>query len=179
MMKQDRSAWTPIWTDRLELRRPRPGDLDAAIRIHSDPRTNRHHPEPETISAESSATRFESICEHWNKHGFGVWCVARRSDPNVVVGFTGLTYRTVHARDILNLYYRYDPSVWGQGYASEGARRAVQVANQLLPKYPVVAYTTPDNIGSQRTALAAGLTRRKDLDVDNGKYVDVYLAQGW
>ncbi|WP_350339391.1 GNAT family N-acetyltransferase [Paramicrobacterium chengjingii] len=178
-MTQGSSAWTPILTDRLQLRRPCPGDRDAAIRIHSDPRTNRHHPAPETISVNSSAARFESICEHWSNHGFGVWTVVLRSDPDTVVGFTGLTYRTVHGRDVLNLYYRYDPSVWGRGYASEGARCAVRLANRLLSTFPVVAYTTPDNIGSQRTALAAGLTRHEELDIDNGRYTDIYLAQGW
>lgn len=119
------------------------------------------------------------MCEHWNEHGFGVWAVTTQVDPETIIGFTGLSYREVHNRKALNLYYRYDPTAWGKGYAAEGARRAVRLANELLPSLPVVAYTSPDNIGSQRTALSAGLSRRQDLDVDNGKYVDVYLARGW
>lgn len=179
MNRYEPGIWTPVLTQRLVLRRPHYEDRDVAIKIHSDPRTNRHHPEPESITVDSSASRFDKICNHWTEHGFGVWAVTRRDKSSAVVGFTGLTYRTIHNRNILNLYYRYDPAVWGNGYASEGAIQAVELANTLLPSIPVVAYTTKDNIGSQRTALAAGLKRREDLDIDHGKYVDVYLAKGW
>ncbi|GAA1355691.1 hypothetical protein GCM10009636_23570 [Arthrobacter koreensis] len=56
---------------------------------------------------------------------------------------------------------------------------AVRLAEELLPGLPVVAYTSVDNIGSQRTALAAGLERREDLDEDRGTYLDLYLAKDW
>jgi hypothetical protein len=34
------------------------------------------------------------------------------------------------------------------------------------PDRPVLAYTTEDDEGSQRTALAAGLVRRRDLEFE-------------
>lgn len=179
MSLQDAADWTPVTTARLVLRRPEGPDEPAAVRLHTDPRTNVHHPAPSTITRASSARIFHEIGLHWYRHGFGVWAVSTAEDPQTLIGFTGLTHRMVSGRPALNLYYRYTPEVWGRGYATEGAREAVSHAERFLPGVPVVAYTTADNIGSQHTALAAGLVRREDLDVDRGAYTDIYLARGW
>ncbi|MDN3483218.1 GNAT family N-acetyltransferase [Arthrobacter sp. APC 3897] len=179
MPAQDVADWTPVHTRRLILRRPEAADEPAALDLHTDPRTNVHHPAPRTVTRASSARIFHEIGLHWYRHGFGVWAVSTLDDPQTLIGFTGLSHRLVHARPALNLYYRYLPEAWGRGYATEGAREAVRRAEEFLPGLPVVAYTTADNIGSQHTAVAAGLVRREDLDVDRGTYRDIYLARGW
>ncbi len=79
------------------------------------------------------------------------------------------------AHEALNLYYRFTPSAWGQGYAAEMAHMAVALARQHLPGLPVVALVRPANIPSLRTAERAGLARHPDLD-DTEHAV---LAQGW
>ena len=176
---QNERDWTPRETDRLLLRRPQSGDLAVALAIHLDPRTNQHHPEPETVTRDSVTSRFLGMIEHWDQYGFGVWFVAMLGAPERIVGFTGLSHRTVHQRDALNLYYRYRPEAWGNRVASEAAGAAVALGQKFLPGLPIVAYTSADNLGSQRTALAVGLERRTDLDLDQGSYTDVYFSIGW
>lgn len=166
-------------TPRLLLRRPLAEDEGPAVDLHTDPRTNVHHPAPATVTRASAARTFAEIRQHWYRHGFGVWAVASPDDPATLIGFTGVSHRIIRGRPALNLYYRYHPDYWGQGLATEGALEAVRLAETLLPGLPVVAYTSVDNIGSQRTAVAAGLERREDLDVDRGTYLDLYLAKGW
>ena len=51
-------------------------------------------------------------------------------------------WSSVDDRAILNLYYRSDPAVWGQGYAKERAREAFRRGRA--------------HILSQRTSQAAG-----------------------
>jgi len=179
MLEQEPGDWTPVRTPRLLLCRPEARDEAAAIDLHTDPRTNVHHPVPSSVTRASSSRTFHEIRQHWYRHGFGVWAVFPADEPGRLIGFTGVSRRVVRGRPALNLYYRYSPEVWGQGLATEGALEAVRLAEQLLPGLPVVAYTSVDNIGSQRTALAAGLERREDLDVDRGAYLDLYLAKGW
>ncbi|WGW12131.1 GNAT family N-acetyltransferase [Saxibacter everestensis] len=179
MTQQDVDDWTPLRTESLLLRRPRPDDLDPAVQIHTDPSTNRHHPEPWTVTEESSARRFQELGEHWERHGFGVWVVEQLEQPGVIVGFTGLSHRTVHQRSALNLYYRYAPDVWGKGYATEAASTAVRHAAIHLSDLPVLAYTTPDNLGSQRTALRVGLDRMSELDIEHEHYTDIFFAHNW
>lgn len=179
MLEQNARDWSPISTQRLLLRRPLAEDEAAAVDLHTDPRTNVHHPAAATITRVSAARTFHEIRQHWYRHGFGVWTVVDPAEPQSLIGFTGVSHRIIRGRPALNLYYRYVPEVWGQGLATEGAVEAVSRAESLLPGLPVVAYTSVDNIGSQRTALAAGLQRRADLDVDRGSYLDIYLAKGW
>ncbi len=75
---------------------------------------------------------------------------------------------------MLNLYYRFTPSAWGKGYATELARTAVALAREHLPQWPVIALTRVENTASIRTAERAGLLRRSDLDTEH-----VVFALGW
>jgi RimJ/RimL family protein N-acetyltransferase len=65
---------------------------------------------------------------------------------------------------ILNLFYRFAPSSWGNGFASEAATAVVQWAAARQPLLPVIARVRPDNIASQRVAARAGLVRAEHLD---------------
>lgn len=74
----------------------------------------------------------------------------------------------------MNLYYRFTPSAWGQGYATELARTAVALAQTHFPHWPVIARTRAGNIASMRVAERAGLARRPDLDTEH-----IVYALGW
>ena len=176
-MSQNPADWTPVTTERLLLRRLEGADYDAALRIHTDPRTNLHN--PLTPTTESAAKSLQDFLDHWDREGFGYWAVEERDAPGTVIGFTGLQRAMVDDRELLNLYYRYAPAVWGRGYAKEGAREAVQRARELLPDLPVLARTTASNILSQRTAQAAGLRHRPELDRHYAGLPEVYLVLGW
>lgn len=125
--------------------------------------------------------------DHWDQHGFGYWVVelleppgsARRHDHGPVVGFTGVQHASWLDRPVLNLYYRYAAEHWGRGYATTGARHAIAWADQHHPDLPVMAYTTWDNLGSQRTAAAAGLVRRRDLERELNGLHAVVFAKRW
>ncbi|MDN3903334.1 GNAT family N-acetyltransferase [Arthrobacter sp. YD2] len=176
-MSQNPADWSPATTQHLLLRRLERTDYDAALRIHTDPRTNLHN--PVTPTAQSAAKLLQDFLDHWDREGFGYWAVAERDAPGTVIGFTGLQRALVDDREILNLYYRYDPAVWGRGYAKEGAREAVRRGRELLPELPVLARTTASNILSQRTAQAAGLQHRPELDRHYAGLPEVYLVLGW
>ncbi len=176
-MRQDTSRWTPVTTERLLLRRIMDTDHSAAVRIHTDPRTTRYNRKPPTI--EKAEELLEFFLGHWNREGFGYWAVAEREQPETVIGFTGLHRAVVAGREVLNLYYRYDPSVWRRGYATEGAREAVRRGRELLPELPVLASMSDRNLASVKTARAAGLQRRSSLDRQIGRDVDIYFTLGW
>ena len=146
------------------LRPPRADDLDDVFRIHGDPRTNVHNPAGPDRDLAASRARLGEWLEHWDRHGFGYWVV--EDDDGTVVGFSGVRHETWQGRPVLNLYYRYAPEVWGRGLASAVAAHAVRWAAEHHPDRPVIAYTTEENEGLQRTARAAGLVRRPDLEYE-------------
>jgi ribosomal-protein-alanine N-acetyltransferase len=171
------AAVTPR-TGRLLLDRPVADDAEAVWRIHSDPRTNQHNPAGPMTDRAAADRMVGEWMAHWREHGFGYWVVR---DASGVVGSAGLRSSTWRERDVCNLYYRFAPEVWGRGYATETALAAVGLWRSRLSARPIVAYTKPGNTGSQRTALAAGLERRPDLDEATGGPLgdDIVFALGW
>jgi len=172
------NPFTRYVTDRLVLRRPVEADLDVVHEIHADPTTNRYNPAGPDRDLSTSRRWLQRWLEHWARNGFGYWTVESRADGEVL-GFTGIRYDSWLGQPVLNLYYRFSPAVWGRGIATEGARCAVSLAGEHLPGLPVLARTTQENIPSQRTAMAAGLTRRPDLDRDDGAAYAAILVTFW
>jgi [ribosomal protein S5]-alanine N-acetyltransferase len=62
--------------------------------------------------------------EHWLRFGFGYW-VVRRRDSATPTGFCGIKVMQLNDSDVVNLFYRFDPAVWGNGLASEAASAVI------------------------------------------------------
>jgi len=164
-------------TARLALDRLSVVDFDEMWKIHADPLTNEFNPAGPLTDRSAAQRMFGEWLGQWHDHGFGYWTVR---DDEGIVGFSGIRYSTWNDRTVLNLAYRYTPRAWGKGYATEVARAAVDLWRDEHSAHPLIAYTTPANIGSQRTALAAGLERRPDLDRVTGEALgdDIVFALG-
>lgn len=163
-----------IHTERLVLRRPRASDTEAMFAIHGDPETHRyssHDPDPDRATSEAT---LRSWMQAWDEDGFGYWAVTL-TDQEDVIGFGGVRRFPWQDGYILNLYYRFRPSAWGHGYASEMARAAVTLARTHLPQWPVIARVRAVNLPSIHTAEHSGLARRPDLDDDDYQI----FALGW
>jgi RimJ/RimL family protein N-acetyltransferase len=148
-----------IETARLVLRRPTPADVAELHRIHADSATYEHSPEGRHTDLRQTKAMLNDWLAHWAGHGYGYWIVECDGE---VVGVGGLvlmrTWQGVG--DVLNVYYRFDPSAWGRGYASEMVAAAVELAPQL----PLVARLRPANEPSARVAIRAGFERKPELD---------------
>jgi RimJ/RimL family protein N-acetyltransferase len=64
--------------------------------------------------------------------------------------------------------YRFHPSTWGRGYATEAAAALLQWAQESLPAELVVARIRPTNLASHRVATKIGLQRDPAFD-DHGE----------
>ncbi|SDY50940.1 Protein N-acetyltransferase, RimJ/RimL family [Micromonospora pattaloongensis] len=150
-------------TARLVLRRPVPSDLDAVHEVHGDPATNRHNPSGPT-TLEGSRRLLAEWIAHWERHGFGYWTV-RRAEDGAVLGFGGVRHKDLDGEPVLNLYYRFSPRAWGQGYAVELARAAVAFG-RALGGPPVVALINLTNEPSRRVAERAGLVAAEIIEYE-------------
>jgi len=88
----------------------------------------------------------------------------RRHEVPAPLGFCGLKELRFDERPILNLFYRFAPAAWGNGYATEAATSVVGWAAAHQPDRPVLARVRPDNTASHRVAVRAGLVRAPHLD---------------
>ncbi len=162
-----------VCTERLILRRLRDGDGPAMFVVHGDPATNLYNPTGPDANLATSEESLQRWLLHWKEYGFGYWAVMLPRTEDIL-GFGGVMHLTWRNRDVLNMYYRFTPSAWGKGYATELARTAVTLAREHLPQWPVIARTRSENIASIRTAVRAGLLRRPDLDTEH-----IVFALGW
>lgn len=142
-------------TSRLLLRRVRETDRQAVVEIQTDSTANRFHPKPPD---EQAATKeLGNWLEHWTEHGYGYVAVLEIGSEEVI-GIGGIRHRRFHGRRMLNLYYRFRPSVWGRGYALETSRAVVEWAERELPEFPVVISAAEVNEPSWRLAERLGFT---------------------
>ncbi len=148
------SDWTHVRTDRLWLDRPVQGDLADLHRIHADPNSWAHFPQGRHADLARTQRTLDKSEVEWN-HGLGYWCV-RESSGGPVIGMAGCG--VVWGEPWWNLYYRFDSSFRGLGYAAEAAGAALEAAHDVAPDRPVLAYLLEINVASRRTAERAGLT---------------------
>jgi [ribosomal protein S5]-alanine N-acetyltransferase len=167
-----------LLTRRLSLRRPEPGDVDAILGIHRDPRACAHNRSDALTTRADAEDLFRRWDEHWQSFGFGYWVVRRQESPSLV-GFCGVKFMLLRDRRILNLFYRLAPASWGDGVGSEAAAAVVTWATTRQPDHPVIARVRPENVASQRVAVRAGLVRARHLDCQGFDGFDWIYAANW
>ncbi|WP_158888304.1 GNAT family N-acetyltransferase [Amycolatopsis anabasis] len=149
------TEFTEIRTERLVLRPLREADRPTVLEIQTDPRTNEFNPRPPTV--EETEQKFAYWLDHWRRYGFG-YLVVLEAATGKVLGLGGVQVRQHAGADVLNLYYRFRPAAWGQGYASEMAAAVVDWAERELPERPVLISISVGNKPSIRVAERLGFT---------------------
>lgn len=151
-------------TERLLLRRWRVGDGAPFAAINADPEVMRFIGHGHVLGrglSDDLIARFEG---EWTVRGFGLWAVAPREDPDALLGFCGLTV-PMFLPDVLpavEVGWRFARSAWGQGYATEAARAALEFAFEEHAMRDVITIIDPENDRSLRVAEKLGMSRRAD-----------------
>jgi RimJ/RimL family protein N-acetyltransferase len=96
------------------------------------------------------------IVGHWRLRGFGHWAVEEKSSGRLV-GRLGFLH-PVGWPDF-EIGWTLGREHWGKGYASEGARRALDYAFDTLGRQHVISLIHPDNTNSIRVAERLGERR--------------------
>jgi RimJ/RimL family protein N-acetyltransferase len=155
-----------LHTGRLLLRRWRQSDLAPFARINADPDVTEFLA-GRLSPAESDAVA-QSIGEHFDRHGFGLWAV---EVPEVAdfIGFIGLSIPAFEApfTPCVEVGWRLARAHWGQGYATEGARAALAFGFDDLNLDEIVSFTTVTNRRSRAVMERLGMHRDPADDFDH------------
>lgn len=143
-------------TERLVLRVWRPSeDAAAAFAFWGDPEVMRHAG-GHHATVDRSRQSLERALEAQLAHGVCLWAVTVRGGDDVAIGCCGFHVHDSGAPGELELAYHFARAHWGRGYATEAARGCIAHAFDTRSTPRVVAWTTPENIASQRVLDKVG-----------------------
>jgi ribosomal-protein-alanine N-acetyltransferase len=154
-----------IETPRLILRHWRDADIEPWVAMNLDPRVTEFFTSQYTRALVESAAALRR--RELDERGYGWWVVeVRGGAPFVGVVCLREVPFEAHFTPAHEVGWRFAPEHWGNGYATEGARGALEHAFGALGWDEVVAMTAVQNVRSQRVMQRLGMTRDPNDDFD-------------
>src|SRR2546423_1268134 len=142
-------------TERLLVRDLREeSDLNLYAQMCADPLVMRYlSPEGKTLTRAETWRQMAFIIGHWQLRGYGHWAVEEKASGRLIgrigflnpEGWPGFEIGWTLARES-----------WGKGYATEGARRALEYAFTEMGREHVISLIHPQNKNSIRVAERLG-----------------------
>ncbi len=170
-----------ITTERLVGRRLTPADESLFLSFHRDPRVVAWlGGGDEEITAQENREWLDDKLRHWETHGFGLYALFEANAPvggpagrpgaspeqappiGRLVGRAGIQQVEPDVGEIvgdpaaIELMYALSFDAWGQGFATEIARRLLEVARDDLGRAEIIADTVPHNVRSRRVMEGLG-----------------------
>ncbi len=155
-----------LTTERLLLRPWRPHDREPFAAMNADPRVMEHLPAVlDRVESDALVDRIEARLE---ADGFGLWATERITDA-AFLGFIGLARQDfqAHFTPCVEVGWRLAFDAWGHGYATEGARAALEHGFRAIGLDEIVSFTVPGNARSIRVMVRLGMTRDPADDFDH------------
>jgi ribosomal-protein-alanine N-acetyltransferase len=153
-------------TERLLLRPWRDSDLAPFATINADPEVTEFL--AGALSRKESDAVAQRIREHSDRHRFGLWAV---EVPGVAdfIGFIGLSIPSfeAHFTPCVEVVWRLAREHWGSGYATEGARAALEFGFTEPGLDEIVSFTTVANQRSRAVMERLGMRRDPADDFDH------------
>jgi RimJ/RimL family protein N-acetyltransferase len=145
-----------VRTDRLLMRRWRGSDREPFAALNADPEVMRYFPSTQDRAASDGLV--DRIEQRFEEQGFGLWALEVTS-TGTFIGFTGLNPMPagVPGEDGIEVGWRLARSAWHQGYATEAAHAAVDVAFTGVGLTEVWSMTAVLNTPSQAVMRRLGM----------------------
>jgi RimJ/RimL family protein N-acetyltransferase len=156
-------------TERLVLRRERPGDLEVWLK---------HMNTPEVMKMTGGVQAPDKVAESFAKMAadglLSFYFLALKSD-GMLIGKAGLApietpVAPEELRGAVQVGWTLRADCWGQGYAREAAQAALSLAFERLALPRVYAQTSQRNTPSWGLMERLGMARRAELDYPDPDY---------
>lgn len=156
-------------TERLRLRPFRHDDIDDYAAMNADPEVLRYLSSGCSPWERDRAWRHMAfLVGHWELVGAGMWAMEQR-ESGTFVGMTGFAEPEGWAG--FELAWTLARRWWGCGYATEGARAALDHAFRVLKKDRVISLIHPQNQASIRVAERLGESLQGHSDLKGTDYL--------
>lgn len=152
-------------TQRLRLRRWRDADRAPFAAMNADAEVMRYFPSLQ--SAETSNASIDHWMSQFAEKGWSSWAAEIR-ETGQFIGFIGLSVprRQLPFSPCVEIGWRLARSAWHQGYATEGARAALEMGFERLGLAQIVSFTALGNLPSRAVMERIGL-RNAEADFEH------------
>ncbi len=160
-----------LHTARLLLRPWRDEDAKPFAAMFADPAVMEFlGPPQDRVAIDAIVGRVRA---HFERHGFG-WWAAELKKTGAFIGFIGLSHIPFEApfTPAVEVGWRLASAYWGQGYATEGARAALEAGFTQLGLDEIVSLTVPANMRSRLVMERIGMTRDPSDDFDHPRLAE-------
>jgi ribosomal-protein-alanine N-acetyltransferase len=125
-----------------------------------------HFPSP--LSREQSDAMVDRMEAGWEQRGFGLWALEVVGGPPFI-GFAGLSLPAfdAHFTPAVEVGWRLAREHWGQGFATEAARAALDYGFTTLDLNEIVSFTVSTNTRSIAVMERLGMTHVPADDFDH------------
>jgi len=143
-------------SERLGFREWTLNDLPELAAMNADKAVMEHFPAP--LSQEESAALLDRLQQHYTKSGYTYFATEVLATGEFI-GFIGLAYQEYQTAftPATDIGWRLKQSAWGNGYATEGAKRCLQLAFDELKLQRVISTCTQSNTKSARVMQKIGM----------------------
>ncbi len=159
-----------LHTERLTLRMFREDDFEAFAAICADAEVMRFLGEGRPMTRLEAWRHMAFLVGHWHLRGYGHWAVEEKATGRLIgrIGFLN-----PEGWPAFEIGWTLARESWGRGYATEGARRALEYAFTELERDHVISLIAPENQASIKVAERLGERLESETELF-GKRVLIY-----
>ncbi len=150
-------------SERLGFRNWTDEDLPQLTAINADPEVMEFF--PNVLTQDQSAVFIQRMKTQFSENGFCYFAVDRL-DTSEFIGFIGLATQTYEAEftPCVDIGWRLSAKFWGNGYATEGARRCLQFGFEEINLPNIKSVCPAINTRSERVMQKIEMTKVKEFD---------------
>lgn len=136
------------------LRRLIPEDISAFAALNANPKVMEFFQHPWTFQESQAA--FERVHDGFSERGFGIYAIENKGAFSGIVGLSIPSFNA-HFTPCVEILWRLDPQLWGQGLVTAAAREVLSMAFQTLKLTEVFAFAVAENQRSVRVMERLGM----------------------
>jgi len=150
-------------SERLGFRNWKDSDLEEFSKINLDKRVMEFF--PSRLTKEGSSQFIFGQQMNFNEKGYCYFAV-EVIESREFIGFIGITEQVFESdfTPAIDIGWRLKPSVWGKGYATEGAKRCLQFAFDEIKLKSIIAVCPKVNKKSENVMKKIGMQFIKEFD---------------
>lgn len=165
-------------SSRLGFRNWLTADLSAFAALNADVDVMEHFPKP--LTEKETAHFIQRLQKHFDQYGYNYFAT-EILETGELIGFIGLAHQTYESEftPATDIGWRLKKTAWGNGYATEGAKRCMAYAFNKIKLTQLFATCTLKNKRSENVMQKIGMTKMGYFNHPNLKAHPAYEKCVW